>query len=890
MHPEPDETIALPMPAETLAFTGERFTPGLAGEIAHEHYHRYLFARELVAGLDVVDVASGEGYGAALLAGRARSVVGVELDTAVVAHAVRSYARPGLAYRVGRCEALPLDDASADVVVSFETLEHVEAQSRFLAEVKRVLRPGGLLILSSPVRGVYSVGNPNPFHVRELTRDELEALVRTAFRNLLCLGQTPVVGSALLADGAAPPGGAPDRSFWRRADGGFETFAGVGPAPYLVVVASDGPLPDLHSGILHDHPYMARLLGDLKEAREAGAAAQEASAAARAEAAAAARERDQAARSAAELDAGLSRVREELRRVRALAERAAQPRGPRRLWESLRRRALMSRLRATGLFDDEHYRRTYPDVAGQDPVRHFVKYGAWGGRSPHPMFDTAFYLEQEPALLRRRVNPLLHFAREGAARGRRPHPDHTAEELLAQARPRATPTASRPPSRAPSPQPAPVRFRVQPLVGGPRARTDPPPRALTLVATHVLPTPPRAGNEYRIHRMLRWLRAAGHEVHLVVCPLPGEEPGPTALEHAAREHPHLYVCGRDGHLLHAGGHPDVRALLRALDGVEVRTLAPPRGGADPLEALERTFCPDAMLELLARLGQALDPDVFLVNYAFLSRALLQAPARALRVIDTHDVFSTKARKVVEFGVSDASALTAAQEAALLRRAELLVAIQPEEERELRALAPDRAVVTAGVDFEVAPWAPPPQAPVLLYVGSGNALNIRGIRDFLALAWPIIRRERPDARLRVIGAVCDHLDRGVDGVEVLGRVDRLADAYAEAHVVINPSVAGTGLKIKTVEALAAQRPVVTWPAGVDGLGPELRRLCRVVRDGYGFARAVLDALGDDAPFAASRAELEALLAPGRVYGALEAALAAHLRARPSPAAALPARAS
>src|SRR6478609_1827167 len=110
-----------------LEFTGERFVPGIVGEIAHEHWHRYAFARRLVAGRRVADVACGEGYGSALLATSAASVVGIDLDAAAIAHAVATYAAASVRFVQGSATALPLADGSVDAIVSFETIEHLPA-------------------------------------------------------------------------------------------------------------------------------------------------------------------------------------------------------------------------------------------------------------------------------------------------------------------------------------------------------------------------------------------------------------------------------------------------------------------------------------------------------------------------------------------------------------------------------------------------------------------------------------------------------------------------------------------------------------------------------------------------------------------------------------------
>jgi len=170
----------------SIEFTGERFVPWLSGEIAYEHWHRYAFARRFVAGRRVLDAACGEGYGTALLAKSAAQAIGLDVDPAAIAHARSAYAgRPHLAYECGSVAAIPLPDASVDVVVSFETIEHLPAadQPVMIAEFERVLAPGGLLLISSPDKRTYSDarGYHNEFHVRELYRDQLEALLSAEF-------------------------------------------------------------------------------------------------------------------------------------------------------------------------------------------------------------------------------------------------------------------------------------------------------------------------------------------------------------------------------------------------------------------------------------------------------------------------------------------------------------------------------------------------------------------------------------------------------------------------------------------------------------------------------------------------------------------------------------
>ena len=176
-----------------LAFTGERFIPGARGEIWIEHWHRYHFAAAFVAGKRVLDVACGEGYGAALLSRAAAHVTGIDLSSDAIAHARATYASPQVEFAEGSCARLPVADASVDVAVSFETLEHIGEQEAFIDELARVLKPGGVVVLSCPNRREYSDARAfsNEFHVKELYRDELAALVKRRFAAAAWYGQRP---------------------------------------------------------------------------------------------------------------------------------------------------------------------------------------------------------------------------------------------------------------------------------------------------------------------------------------------------------------------------------------------------------------------------------------------------------------------------------------------------------------------------------------------------------------------------------------------------------------------------------------------------------------------------------------------------------------------------
>jgi ubiquinone/menaquinone biosynthesis C-methylase UbiE len=129
-------------PTPDLEWTGERYLPGVRGEIELEHLHRYALARELARGKSVLDIACGEGYGADLLAAVAAQVIGVDLSEEVVEHARRKYGnRRNVQFRLGSCSAIPVGDASVDLVVSFETIEHHADHDEMMQEIKRVFDP-----------------------------------------------------------------------------------------------------------------------------------------------------------------------------------------------------------------------------------------------------------------------------------------------------------------------------------------------------------------------------------------------------------------------------------------------------------------------------------------------------------------------------------------------------------------------------------------------------------------------------------------------------------------------------------------------------------------------------------------------------------------------------
>ncbi len=240
-----------------LTFTGERFTPEVRGAIWYEHWHRYAVVAAHVGGLRVLDAACGEGYGSFLLANAGARVTGIDISADAVAHAGERYARADLEFKVGSVTALPLPEGSVDVVVSFETIEHLVEQREMLAEFRRVLTPGGVLVISSPNRPVYNEAGEvdNHYHVGELDRAELKSLLDPAFPHQQWHAQRVVAQSALWAEA-----GSERRTEYLALDGDTARVRNE-PAPpmyYVVVCAAAGvALPALPALSLFDDGALA---------------------------------------------------------------------------------------------------------------------------------------------------------------------------------------------------------------------------------------------------------------------------------------------------------------------------------------------------------------------------------------------------------------------------------------------------------------------------------------------------------------------------------------------------------------------------------------------------------------------------------------------------------
>lgn len=186
-----------------MEFTGERYVPELlSAKISYEHWHRYIFASRFCSHKNILDIACGEGFGSNFLSKNALTVTGVDISAEAIEHAIRKYNNETTKFIESGATSIPFDDESFDVVVSFETLEHLNRadQDLFLNEVVRVLKKEGIFIVSTPNKKIYSdnANYSNPFHLSEFYKEEFEVFLAQHFKNIDIFSQQ-ITGTSLIS-------------------------------------------------------------------------------------------------------------------------------------------------------------------------------------------------------------------------------------------------------------------------------------------------------------------------------------------------------------------------------------------------------------------------------------------------------------------------------------------------------------------------------------------------------------------------------------------------------------------------------------------------------------------------------------------------------------------
>jgi Glycosyl transferases group 1 len=322
----------------------------------------------------------------------------------------------------------------------------------------------------------------------------------------------------------------------------------------------------------------------------------------------------------------------------------------------------------------------------------------------------------------------------------------------------------------------------------------------------------------------------------------------------------------------------LNALPAALsEGLRRRARAGDYGEVDAV--IGRFMEPSAINWAASRIA-ALKPRAVLVDTIFRA-PLLRHPTLVdvHSVLITHDVFHRRHNALAARGLRlFPTNLGQAEELDLLRLANVVVAIQPEEEMLLRELLPGRKVISAPMMAQPRPRPPgvEREAGLFAFVGSDSVHNVEGLRWFLAEVWPHLRATLPTARLEVCGSVGHALGlRAIpNGVLLQGLVPDLGTVLHRAAIAVAPILAGSGLKIKLLDYVAHGLGTVTTPVGVEGFEVTRDWPFTVAVDAEEFAQAAARLAADivDAAAREKRAlDYCRLYAPERVFSPLAEAV-------------------
>jgi hypothetical protein len=403
-----------------------------------------------------------------------------------------------------------------------------------------------------------------------------------------------------------------------------------------------------------------------------------------------------------------------------------------------------------------------------------------------------------------------------------------------------------------------------------------------LFVSHQTPIPPRAGNERRLLDMAMFCRHAGWRTVNLICPLTCDE-AERAEDELAKSELEFVLVHPDGRV--AVGLREADALVRKLH----RAPFPPEGflkgpllqefGPDVVEVLSH-YVSQRLVGVFDALVRLVRPVAVITNYVWTAPLLDRLRPDTTRIIDTHDVFSRRSDSVGRLGIDDGVNLSASVESSLLSHADFVIAIQHEEALLLdRMLPPTTQVLTCGVSYAVADTSRVGvREPTVGIIGSGNPLNVDGLLRFLSSTWRLVLRELPNSRLLVAGTLATHVPSLAPSLISLGTVADVRSFYECVDVIANPVVAGSGLKIKTIEAISHGRRVVCWREGAAGLGATAGKYVEIAETSLNFSQHLVSLMRSHAGtfLPSSDDDLAAELGPEQVYLPLKNALSQRRR--------------
>ena len=331
-----------------------------------------------------------------------------------------------------------------------------------------------------------------------------------------------------------------------------------------------------------------------------------------------------------------------------------------------------------------------------------------------------------------------------------------------------------------------------------------------IIASPVACYPSAAGNAERVRQLHACLENLGYEVHFVLCPI-------QAMSTQLNEPAMKQIFGDRFH--HLDNHP--RPLQNALINFKRRYYHRIHKTGWLFDfMLSDGYVSRQSCQTFNQLVNDIEPDLILLVYGFMSPLLKHLNNRCKVLVDAQDKFSYRNRGIRQAGSEGYwLSLLPWQERYLLSQSDIVLAIQEQEGQYFKRLLATTPAEVVTLDILVAPDQPeatPSKNPVIGFLASGNQHNTEGLQRFIAQVWPSLLAQCPHAVLKVAGSVTKNITTDADNVELVGWVDDLKTFYQQCRLIINPCETGSGLKIKTIEAVGFGIPVVSTPCGAAGV--------------------------------------------------------------------------
>jgi glycosyltransferase involved in cell wall biosynthesis len=368
------------------------------------------------------------------------------------------------------------------------------------------------------------------------------------------------------------------------------------------------------------------------------------------------------------------------------------------------------------------------------------------------------------------------------------------------------------------------------------------------IVCDTVPYPPRSGDNQRIAELIHVMRQSGWFVHLVLA---------TLVDKQAR-----LLCQLHVDELHSYSGAGLRTRLRTALRLTVRSFdrLAKRIGLPPAEEMASRILgrriapifldywrryPQGLDGYIAKLARSREWQAVIVEYLWLYPAIRELPGGIQRLLDTHDIQHRRVEEFASRGLVFPMKVSRDEESRIFRQFDAVIAIQSAEAALIREMCPEMTVLSVGsMGYALGLQPVRPIAGRILYVGGYNAANVDGLKRFLESIWPQVVSECPKVSLHI----CGHIFRAFLGEQFVkvtfrGHLEDLTSEYAAAIIAINPCWIGTGLKIKTVDALARGKPLVTTAKGIEGMHGDVEQACVIANSNQAFAAALIHILKD-----------------------------------------------